>query len=326
MNLEKLLEKRNTIYGICALWIICFHVYKRISMPYIPIITNIIGIGNMGVDIFVFLSGVCLSLSAKNHGDYESGGWLLYFKRRFSRIIPTYLIICIPYYLWNAAFEHSGNIAKKILIFFANISSATFWLYGTETTWYVFGIVFLYLLFPVIYLFFKKNGRTKKAIFLICMMVFAIATSYMPILKNSLLVWARIPIFTIGIMVGAEKTSIKDKHSTYVLALLLLIGSLILYRVLVDTFNIPTVFRFLYYIPMTLSLLVLISKYGNKNRAIEWVGRVSLEVYLIHITLLHPIKYYGIMDKVGYWLYLLLPCVTIVIAYFVSRIIRIIKY
>ena len=121
--MSKLLEKRNTIYGVCAIWIVLFHLFRRIGMPYIPVITNIVGIGNMAVDIFFFFSGLCLALSAKKH-HYLETGWREYFRRRITRILVPYLIIGIPYYLWDAVFESSGGIVKRIAVFFANISGA----------------------------------------------------------------------------------------------------------------------------------------------------------------------------------------------------------
>ena len=72
--MSKLLEKRNTIYGVCAIWIVLFHTFRRIGMPYIPVLTNIVGIGNMAVDVFFFFSGLCLALSVKKH-DYQIAGW-----------------------------------------------------------------------------------------------------------------------------------------------------------------------------------------------------------------------------------------------------------
>ena len=118
--MNKLLEKRNTIYGILAIWIIVFHTYRKISMPYIPIVTNIVAIGNMSVDVFFFFSGLCLALSAMKH-NYQKDGWGVYYRRRFSSILIPYLIICIPYYLWSATFEISGSTIHKAFSFVVNI-------------------------------------------------------------------------------------------------------------------------------------------------------------------------------------------------------------
>ncbi|MCH5211596.1 MAG: hypothetical protein J1G06_01135 [Oscillospiraceae bacterium] len=65
MGLEQMLKYRNSIYGFCAIWIVLFHVYGGPEKE-LSIVGNLISCGNMGVDIFLFLSGVCLSLSFKS--------------------------------------------------------------------------------------------------------------------------------------------------------------------------------------------------------------------------------------------------------------------
>ena len=185
--MSKLLEKRNTIYGICAVWIVLFHTFRRIGMPYIPVLTNIVGIGNMAVDVFFFFSGLCLSLSAHKH-NYQKTGWKDYIRRRLSRVLLPYLIVCIPYYSWSAIFESSGGIGIKAAIFLSNLSSVSFWQKGTQTTWYVYGILMFYILFPGIYTFVQKNGSKRKVCLVLGLILFAVISSYIPILKNSMIV------------------------------------------------------------------------------------------------------------------------------------------
>lgn len=320
--MKKLLEKRNSIYGACAIWIVLFHTFRRIGMPYIPVITNIVGIGNMAVDVFFFFSGLCLSLSVKKH-DYEKSGWGEYYGRRLVRVLLPYLIICIPYYLWAVIFESSGRIGRKAAIFFANLSSASFWLKGTQTTWYVYGILVFYILFPLIYTFVKKSNVGKQITFLLGLVLFAILTAYVPIAKNSMIVWARLPIFTIGVIAGMTQIKEREPRTVELIGaaiILVFLGWLTSLSEISDAFTIPQVYRLLLYIPMTLALLKLLSGIGKKINIFEWIGGLSLEVYLIHITLLHPIKYYGIMDSVDYWLYLILPAITLAIAWVVGRI------
>ena len=325
--MSKLLEKRNTIYGVCAIWIVLFHTFRRIGMPYIPVLTNIVGIGNMAVDVFFFFSGLCLALSVEKH-NYPVTGWGGYYKKRLIRILLPYLIICIPYYLWAAAFETSGGIVHKAVVFVANISSASFWLIGTQTTWYAYGILVFYMLFPWLYRVVKKNRMAVMG--LLCgMIVFAVMSAYVPILKNSMIVWARLPIFTIGIIAEDEKERIKHAVSKKWMiasgAILLVLGSVTSISEISESFTIPQVYRLLLYIPMTLSLLNIVSKIGGKLQFFEWIGTLSLEIYLVHITLLHPLKYYGIIDTVGYWLYLILPVIAVLISWLVKEIEKRIK-
>ena len=139
-----------------------FHSFRRVSMPYIPIVTNVIGIGNLAVDIFFFFSGLCLSLSARYH-HYAENGWREYLIRRFDRVLVSYLILVIPYQIWNTVFDSYGSLIRRIAVFCGNISSATFCLKGTQTTWYLYAIVVFYLLFPMLYCFLIKSSMIIRA-------------------------------------------------------------------------------------------------------------------------------------------------------------------
>lgn len=291
-------------------------------MPYLPVLSNIIGIGNMAVDVFFFFSGLCLSLSAAKH-QYLQIGWREFFKRRFNRIIIPYLIICVPYYAWNAICETGRGALHKAIVFGANLSSVSFWLRGTQTTWYVYGIAFFYLLFPLLYRVSVKLDRKKRLCILGGMIGVAILSAYVPILKNSMIVWARLPVFTVGMFVGIGQEKMKKirmADTAVSILVLIALGWVTSASEISETFTIPQVYRFLLYLPMTIALLTILSKIGIKSNAFAWIGGLSLEVYLIHITLLHPVKYYGIMESVGYWLYILLPVLTLCLALPVGRI------
>lgn len=290
-------------------------------MPYIPIITNIVGIGNMAVDVFFFFSGLCLALSAEKH-NYLEIGWKEYFRRRITRILVPYLIVCIPYYIWVALFESSGGTVRRIAVFFANISSASFWFKGRLTTWYTYGILVFYMIFPILYRTVKKS-RTSVYCMLAGMIAFAIASSYIPILKNSTIVWARLPIFTIGIVAAeSEMREFAGDHDRMIVSsvVFLVLGFLTSTSELSESFTIPQVFRFLLYIPMTLSLMIVLTRIGGKMKFFEMLGALSLEIYLVHNTLLHLLKYYGVIDAMGYWLYLFLPVIAIMISWLVKKV------
>lgn len=326
MNIDRLLERRNAIYGACAIWIILFHVFRSISMPYIPVLTNIIGLGNMAVDVFVFFSGLCLTLAAQKHG-YTGKGWKAYFSRRLVRVLLPYLIIAVPYYLWNCFAEHSGSFMRRMVVFGGNLSSASFWLKGTQTTWFAFAILVFYLLFPLLFTAVKKNPRLGPAL-LAGAALLAVASAYTPIVKNSLLVWARLPVFVTGILVGFWKKKLEQAKTTpgillpAAVLLLAALGWWISLSELGQT-KLPQVCRLLLYLPMTLALLYLISLIPGKSKGngiLHFIGTLSFEIYLIHITLLHPLRVYGLIGKLGYWLYPALPAAAILVSWLVSLI------
>lgn len=320
-----LLSKRNAIYGFCAIWIVLFHVYRKIGMPYIPVITNFVGIGNMAVDVFVFFSGLCLSLSAQKH-EYLTNGWKDFFRRRFNRIIVPYLLICIPYYSWYALFEATGSIRHRAIQFIANLSSATFWIYGTQTTWYVYGIAFLCLLFPVLFCLVARSKTKLRVCLVLCFVIFAIISSYTPILKNSMILWARIPIFLVGIIAGCEKTRIHEPNKKQIIVsaiVFIALGFLTSVSEIRDDFTIPQVYRLLIYIPMTIALVTLFSRYVKSCKILDLYGEVSLEVYLIHITLLHPIMFYEGLKAISYAWYVLLPIAALLLSIAVAKLERV---
>ena len=79
-------------------------------------------------------------------------------------------------------------------------------------------------------------------------------------------------------------------------------------------------YKLLLFLPLSLSLLMLLSRFGKRVRFLEWAGGLSLEIYLVHITLLHPLKYYGIMEALGCWLYICLPAAALLLAWIVGEI------
>ncbi len=322
MNVEQLLKKRNTIYGICALWIIFFHLYRQLACPNIPIVTNFLCIGNMGVDVFFFLSGLCLSLSAVKH-KYSVVGWKAYFKRRLSRVLIPYLCVGIPYYLWSAFFERTGSLPHRLLRFLADLSSATFWLRGMSTTWYVFGIIIFYLLFPLLFTIVSSTGRKQLAFLITGMACFAVLSAYLPVIKNSIVLWSRLPVFTLGIILGTrDRTSYALSRSTRIclLVVLLLLFWLTSSMALTNTQNkVFIVCRLLLFAPMTVLLLTLVSDFGNGLRFFELLGTISLEIYLVHITILHPLAYWGYVERFNNRLYLILPFVSVAIAWLVKQ-------
>ena len=328
MNIDLLLSRRNSIYGVCAVWVVLFHVFDRLRAPVIPVVTDIICTGNIAVDIFIFFSGLCLALSAaKNH--YQAAGWKAYYTKRLKRILIPYLIIAIPYYAWNAMAEHSGSLLRRAAVFLGNLSSANFWLNGTQTTWFAFGILLLYLIFPLLYsaLSGKDLFGARSLALLAGSIAFAVLSSYIPVLKKRIVVWGRVPIFIIGVICGCHKDQVsgffrRKGLTAGIAALMLVLLTFLLSRdKLSGRASIQQIYRFLLYIPMTLSILCLLSLPGPRKESgvLAALGAVSFEIYLVHITLLHPFKFYGLLEKAGYWSYLIVPLAAIAVSFAVYR-------
>lgn len=332
MSFKSLLKYRNQIYGICAIWIVLFHIYRKFGLAAdIPGLMDVLSIGNLGVDIFLFFSGFCLYLSAERN-NYDTIGWSNYYRKRVIRLIPSYLIVGIPFYLWNAFVETThNNFLIDAVRFGANISSMSFWLKGNQTTWFVYGMILLYVLFPRFYKLITRYRLRNLILILITFIVYAIVLSFIPVLNNAAILWSRIPIFFSGVVIAKYRNGFEKRISgngtvvsASIIAASLCAMSCFDEREMICV--LPVV-RWLSYGLVTICIIIVLLHLTQKNRekfmrggVFQLIGKYSLEIYLVHITLLHPIQYYGIFDKIGYWLYLLLPIVAVLISIVVGKI------
>ena len=90
MNLTwGLLSKyKNELYGFSIIWIILFHgiILKKCALPKsLKIIENFLKHGNLGVEIFLFLSCVCLYFSMRSDNNI-----LNFYRKRLIRIFSSF--------------------------------------------------------------------------------------------------------------------------------------------------------------------------------------------------------------------------------------------
>ena len=118
--MDIVLKYRNEIYGFLALWILFFHIEGNVGMPInIPLITPFLQKGNSAVDVFMFLSGFCLCLSLRREFDLKK-----FYTKRFKRVVISYLIISIPFFIWKSFEEFSSN---RMAHFLYDLSGLSFW-------------------------------------------------------------------------------------------------------------------------------------------------------------------------------------------------------
>lgn len=108
LRIENISLFRNEIYGIAILWVVLFHgkimnnVHLEDSMP---ILNKILGFGNVGVDIFLFLSGISCVLSYQKNPNCDH-----FYSKRLWRLLPFYLCFSyavISFYQWPCMPTHS---------------------------------------------------------------------------------------------------------------------------------------------------------------------------------------------------------------------------
>lgn len=290
-RLESISEYRSEIYGISIFWIMLFHLNE--SHYYTPwedntvfhYILNVIKIGNMGVDIFLFLSGICLYFSFVRNPDV-----LNFIKKRLSRIMYPLFLTSGILWLWYL-------ITRQISFWgFTNrIFLVQYWISDDSQVWFASLIIILYLLYPYIYyfLFEKENNKSilMRTIALIaCSLILTIgiyleAPVHFENLSKAL---PRLAVFITGCYTG--KYVYEKKHISVIVPVM---SWLLFAMALIVTWKMglrdTLAFRYVYWIGgVALALLlsaVLCYMPEWFNRIWRSLGVVSLELYFTHIIL-----------------------------------------
>lgn len=294
------LKYKTEIYGLCAIWVMLFHISRRVGVPgNIPIVTPLIIQGNAAVDVFMLLSGICGYLSFKNKS------WKEYYKKRCIRVVIPYIIISTPFWIWKSLIEVPVNGHFNIKMFIKDITTFSLWKNGTTTTWFVAAICLFYFLVP----FLNKIIHKRTAVAAILLMVILLnifGMCFVPIYYCSCLVWGRLPMFIVGYYIGkhlSDKENNNRVQNNWLIAIsvtVVLISFVILQIGEIDYgFDDNRGVIYLLYellaIPLTI-VLTQISKLINKikilERFVKSVGTVSLEIYMIHVFIIRWIAFY----------------------------------
>ncbi len=153
-SLGTLISKyRSELMGLCIIWIMLFHsgipAPENIVLRAIWYLFVRLG-GGCGVDIFLILSGFGLMFSGLKREDREKKESISsFYKRRLIRILPTYFVIAIIFYVIK--FNNIGE-------FFYNVFFLNFIIDGKRDFWYIFAILLCYLIFPLYRFLVKKLG------------------------------------------------------------------------------------------------------------------------------------------------------------------------
>lgn len=290
-----------------------FHI-NNLATSNIPIISSFLKVGNCGVDIFMLLSGFCLSLSFSNNPNT-----FLYYKKRIVRLIIPYLLISIPYYLYkNYTYTSLPDNSFNFSGFIKDLSGYSFWFEGSRTTWFVHAIIIMYLLFPVFYKIVKKN--TIYAISLLIISYIFVITTYLycPNYHLFSIAICRFPAFIIGMLIF--KLNIGFVLNKKYLLFFIMYLTVFIFVIPIRKY-IPTSLLWLFYVTFAVSIIYIIefiSNIINKIGICFFVGLFSLEIYLVHVMVLNIMNWHNLIDKLSYYLYLIVPLLSMVLSWIIS--------
>ena len=318
IELANISRYRGELMGAAMLFVILFHV----SLPREDAFFGLRRMGNIGVDIFLFLSGMGLWFSWTKKPSLR-----LFYLRRLLRIYPAWFIIAclyyIPDYLCPNLVGHSGKSASIIDLIGDITINWDFWLHDELTFWYIPAIIFLYLVSP-----FYMNLIIKHPIYRwlpVMMIMWCILVQYVTPIHNILghleIFWSRIPIFFIGINIAAavKRKETMDGASIWMIWLMFIMAlaaSIFLEQEKHGQF--PLFLERMLYIPLPITTILLLNRVFRRtpksiNKAFKFIGALSLEAYLIHA---HFVLDYVEKNNWSYWpTFIVTTTITLIFAW-----------
>lgn len=209
--LHGLSKYRSQLMGVAIIWIMLFH--SGIDAPDNFVLRAIWYIfvsfgGGCGVDLFFMLSGYGLVYSASNLS--SSREWIPWIGKRLKRIVPSYLIVAVMYYM----------LCDQLSWY--NLLQLNFLLDGVRDFWFIPAIIICYLFFPLVF------GSCKKYGFRICCTVYVllvllgsvVLAHYLPdYFRKIEIFFLRIPCFIIGVYYGfLSKNNLLREYGCFIAA------------------------------------------------------------------------------------------------------------
>ena len=266
---------RGELMGVSTLGLLAFHVWFYVFSE-IPVLAevehNIMIRGFWFVDVFFLISGLGLPKS------YRSNSLMVYYYRRFKRIVLPFLVIGIIeafYYKWS------------LYQFFMSVTGISFISGDVHALlWFVPAIALCYLVFPLYYEILKRFERPVLiTVIASCLAVIlgitGLAHGYNPIFIF------RIPVFLFGVLLyeTKEKTNWRTTGKLIAISITFFVGAAVLLSGYV-----PGTINFYYLISSFIAVpfcfvFALIAAGIRKEfwirRVFVFLGKISLESYCV---------------------------------------------
>ena len=301
VELGKISKYRSELMGFAIIIVMLFHVPLSRLDPFF----GLRRMGNLGVDLFFFLSGIGLWYSWAKQQD-----WRRFYLNRALRIYPAWLIVAGYFYISRF---HGTTTASYVDLAGDIIVNWDFWLHDELTFWYVPATMMLYLFAPPYMELVRRHPIYRWLVVLPLM--WCIIVQYVAPVHQAVghieIFWSRVPIFFLGINFAEavrQKREIDKQAWWMIIGLFALSLWACIWLEQMRHGRFPLYTERMLYIVLAITTILIMSKVfdwlcGSKagtyvNKWFAWVGGISLEIYLVHVQfVLNPLQQY----RLGYW-------------------------
>ncbi len=287
---------RSEIMGTAMILVLLCHSDTFSWGRLHPYVHQLAANGTCGVDIFLFVSGFGCFYSM-----LRDSSALHFYRRRFARVFPEYLLIsAISYGILNAIQKNGWN---DFLIQLSSIRAA--FLYTSpdnRALWYMFFLLFAYLLFPAAFIAGNCGKRIRTGFFILGVIISYSADVFLCLVFPDFMTvysvdtyLSRIPVFLLGIYYGyrSEEGRNISKKAIPVLFVLFILLRFIKIKLMGSGNEIPAGMILVKIANQCLAGSVMISTALLMEKlehhqlkiipaVLRWTGRASLELYLLH--------------------------------------------
>lgn len=190
-------EHRQFIMATACIWIVLAHAVQD-GMIRNNDFGYVLGRGALGVDIFLFLSGMGWFYSFLKNGS----SYTVFWKNRYKVLLTKYLPIAITYMVIKILIAHSDFMEGL-----GELTTISYWIQH-KGVWYIALLIPLYLVFPVWRngIEHTASGRLYKiaaSIAAVCI-VTSILPKTVPILDNIANAFCKVPSLMFGYYFGKK--------------------------------------------------------------------------------------------------------------------------
>lgn len=316
---------RSELMGIAMLLVMLFHASD--FEFHIAALDTVKQSGYCGVDIFIFVSAIGLSMSlCKKKQEYVG-----FIQRRAKRVLPAYYAVMLPY------------IGIKILLGYAPLSSLIFnssllyyWVKCEDAfNWYISAIMLFYAITPLLWnVINRAKRRAVSAALCIAVGLLVIVVLIHDNYWSYLDFFYRVPIFIMGLLVGIYIYESRQFTLSHGVFWLIWFALGIVYRYFyanqgVLPCYVPLAPMFLFIIPplcMVVCALFKLLPLGALRAVLSAVGERSLEIYLLNVSFFAEtdfLRRFIKLDKGNYGYWVVIIVLNIICGFILHKLLKI---
>lgn len=308
-NLQLISKYRTELMGFATILILLCHAYSNgVQLPHI--LEKILALGQTGVELFLFLSGIGIYYSlALSKNKIKISHW--YYKRIMRLMLP-YWLICGPSFIFILL---TGKIT--FLSFIGKFTTIGYW-FGEQCAWFVAAIIPLYLISPALLKLFKLKCANFAFLGLIICLYLILFLNKQHFWGDNLAIQHFIraitvtPSFILGFFTApliADRKELSIKNIIIIVVIVVIFWSII-YLLLGS----KQYWLFILILSAVICKLLELH-HGIISIILAFLGSISLESYLLNTTLPAYIKGHGNLY------YLIIVVIGIIGAWIINKVI-----